>query len=101
MEFPIIVIVCVIIGLFFIGLAVVSIIQEQVENYKRFKQEKIVNSTKGYMLGVLRAEEYLYENGLSSTEEYIDKRIPVNFKAQVDAGFIDYVDYYKEHLHWG
>lgn len=54
-----------------------------------------------YLIGVQKGEEYLQEYGLQSAEDYIKQEIPINFITQVDKGFIDYIDYYKEHLHNG
>ena len=97
----VILVICVIMGILFLGFAAVCIIQEQLDNHKRFKQDKLVNSTKGYMLGVLEAEEYLSVNGLTEALDCINRKLPSSLQNQMDKGFIDYVDYYKDHLHNG
>lgn len=101
MGFPIIVVVCVGIGVLVLGFVTVCIIKEQVDKHKRLKRNEILNSSGYYLLGIQRGEEYLQEYGLQSTEDYIKSEIPINFVTQVDKGFIDYVDYYKDHLHNG
>ena len=95
----VIVIVCVVMGVLVLGVVAASIVQEQINNHKRLKRNEMLNSSGYYILGIQKGEEHLQEYGLQSAEDYIKSEIPVNFITQVDAGFTDYVDYYKEYLH--